>query len=351
MANPRTLYQIFVSSTYLDLRDERLAVTWAVLKTRNTPAGMEAFPATDDRGWKTIQRTIDDSDFYVLLLGFRYGSIDPESGLSWTHKEYQYAKSKGIPILVFLRDLNSTPGDQVEGDAKLRKKIEAFRTEVSKAHKYSAWRTADGLAGLVGDAINIAIQDNSDASNPRPGWIRGSNNAANVAGEMAVLLEENRRLRNQLAERDKLERAPLVTFEPAQMASSISSDAFVRRVYIQNICAHGIMIELDAVKWLWQAPGALIQCPEPLPRRERILTPGAKSLLSLFIKKSDILSIDRTNADSRQYDAIRVTVILTLTSKPYGITLTRSFALAGAILEPPEEVPSPLQPPGALPES
>src|SRR5690606_172577 len=100
----RPKYQVFISSTFVDLKEYREAATWAILKARHIPAGMETFPAADDRGWKTIQRTIDDSDYYVILVGARYGSLDRETGISWTEREYRYAVEKEIPVLPFLQD-------------------------------------------------------------------------------------------------------------------------------------------------------------------------------------------------------------------------------------------------------
>lgn len=46
MSQPR--YQIFVSSTFKDLREEREAVLNAILKLNQFPAGMELFPATNE---------------------------------------------------------------------------------------------------------------------------------------------------------------------------------------------------------------------------------------------------------------------------------------------------------------
>ena len=94
----RPKFQVFISSTYSDLREEREAVPWAVLTARHIPVGMEAL-ASDDRGWQTIKSAIDRSDYYILLLAGRYGSIDTD-GKSWTEKEYEYAVGRGIPILV-----------------------------------------------------------------------------------------------------------------------------------------------------------------------------------------------------------------------------------------------------------
>jgi len=59
-------YQIFISSTFLDLQDERQAVLKAILEIDHMPAGMELFPATDDTAWLLIRDVIDSSDYYIL---------------------------------------------------------------------------------------------------------------------------------------------------------------------------------------------------------------------------------------------------------------------------------------------
>jgi hypothetical protein len=43
---------------------------------------------------------LDRSDYYVVITAGRYGSIASD-WLSYTEKEFEYAKSKGIPILAF----------------------------------------------------------------------------------------------------------------------------------------------------------------------------------------------------------------------------------------------------------
>ena len=86
-------YQIFISSTFDDLKEERQAVIKGILELEHIPAGMELFPATDDEAWQLISEVINSSDYYVLVIGGRYGSLD-EEGLGYTQKEYEYAHSK-----------------------------------------------------------------------------------------------------------------------------------------------------------------------------------------------------------------------------------------------------------------
>ena len=68
-------YQIFISSTYEDLIEERRKVQDTILSMYQFPIGMEMFSADDKEQWEIIQETIDSSDYYVLIIGHRYGSI------------------------------------------------------------------------------------------------------------------------------------------------------------------------------------------------------------------------------------------------------------------------------------
>ena len=94
-------YQVFVSSTYEDLKDERRRVSDTLAKAGHIPVGMESFPAVDERQWEYIKRIIGRSDYYVVIVGGRYGRLAVDQ-LSYTEKEYEYAVELGIPVLAFL---------------------------------------------------------------------------------------------------------------------------------------------------------------------------------------------------------------------------------------------------------
>src|SRR5687768_4895989 len=96
----KTKFQVFVSSTYEDLKDERDQVLKAILEMGHIPVGMELFSAADEEQWELIKRQIDDSDYYLVLIAHRYGSRD--GSVSYTEKEYDYAVSKKIPTLGFI---------------------------------------------------------------------------------------------------------------------------------------------------------------------------------------------------------------------------------------------------------
>lgn len=91
-------FQVFISSTYTDLIEERQVAVESVLNAGHIPAGMELFKSGDRTQKEVIKKWIEDSDVYFLILGGRYGSIDPETKKSYTHWEYDYATNLGKPM-------------------------------------------------------------------------------------------------------------------------------------------------------------------------------------------------------------------------------------------------------------
>lgn len=192
-------YQVFVSATFEDIRAEREEVFWAVMRARQIPAGMELFSAADDRGWRTITRAIDDSDYYIVVVAGRYGSIDPEHGISWTEREYRYARSRGLKCLAFIQDestIVATKMDRGPDAAALQDHLRRFKGDLAGSHLVKRWTTKEDLAAKVGDALrNVMVDDEADGARPR-GWVRGGDVMA-TSEELARLSRENHELRVQ----------------------------------------------------------------------------------------------------------------------------------------------------------
>lgn len=190
-----TKYQVFISSTYNDLIDERDSVIKAILELYHIPIGMEMFSAEDEEQWEIIRRTIEVSDYYILILGLRYGSTTTDD-ISFTQKEYEYALEKKIPILAFLMSEN-TPLSKDKRDDDLSK-IRQFREAVLKNTKMSQfWETKDQLAKNVSVSLMKQIMQK-----PAVGWIRGDKLRADEAlvEELSILSKENRELRERITE-------------------------------------------------------------------------------------------------------------------------------------------------------
>lgn len=175
-------YQVFVSSTSLDLKEERREVIEALLSMDCIPAGMELFPAADDDQFTLIKRVIDQCDYYIVILAGRYGSVHPTEGKSYTRLEYEYAVSKKKPTIAFLHsDPGKLAADKSETDPARLKQLNDFR-ELAKTRLCKYWDSKDSLVRSVFQSLFHLIRDK-----PAGGWVR----ADEIYDETAVLKLKN----------------------------------------------------------------------------------------------------------------------------------------------------------------
>lgn len=192
-------YQVFISSTYEDLKDERDQVIKAVLEMGHIPVGMEMFSAADEQQWQIIARHIDESDYYAVIIAHRLGSLTTE-GVSYTRKEYEYARSKGIPCLGFvITPSASWPADRVDTNPTQVVALKEFKSLIQEKPVHF-WSHAEDLHGK----FSISLMKSLTAQ-PRDGWIRASDATAGPAAtaEVIRLSAENGELRGKLAKAEK----------------------------------------------------------------------------------------------------------------------------------------------------
>ena len=184
----RRKWQVFVSSTYSDLIQERQACVEAILRAGHIPAGMELFSAGSESQLEIIMRWIDDSDIYVLILGGRYGSIEPKSGISYTEIEYNYAFLKNKPIVtIILSDLYLDTKVQKDG----KKTLELVNGTLLEKFKNTA---LSRISRMVDNEIEIKLtilESLSDIQNRNDikGWVKESD-----LKELSTLINRNQEL-------------------------------------------------------------------------------------------------------------------------------------------------------------
>lgn len=211
-------YQVFVSSTFLDLQEERQEVMQALLELDCMRSGMELFPATNDDQWSLIKQVIDDSDYYIVVLAGRYGSISP-TGLSYTEMEYRYALETGKPIIGFVHNaVEDIPAKYSEGNPETKEKLENFRDLVQKKH-CKFWSSPADLGSQVSRSLMKLIK-----SHPAVGWVR----ANLVPNESAV--HEMLALRRKIEELEQ-EIASAGATEPQRAANLAKGDDEFRISY------------------------------------------------------------------------------------------------------------------------
>ena len=210
-------YQVFVSSTYEDLQEERKAVMEALLQMNCFPVGMEYFNAADDSQWDVITSLSDECDYYVLIVAGRYGSIDEASGISYTQKEYEYAVKKNVPVISFVyKDINQLPSGKVEHNPDVLKKLEEFKNEIGKK-LWQTWDNKDSLASAVVLSLNKLIK-----SKPRTGWVRYVSLTAEANKQILELKEENEALKAKLKQVEDEDPKGIEEFQQGDDVVSIS---------------------------------------------------------------------------------------------------------------------------------
>jgi Domain of unknown function (DUF4062) len=187
-------FQVFVSSTYADLREERAKVLQTLMEMDCIPAGMEMFPASDEEQWEFIKKVIDDCDYYLLIIGGRYGTLTPE-GISYTEKEYHYAVEKGVKVIALLhQDPDAIPAGKTDKDPDLQAKLLEFRNQVADGRLVKFWSNATELPGLVSLSLSKTIK-----TYPAVGWVRASQaTSQELLSEINDLRKENIDLKTAL---------------------------------------------------------------------------------------------------------------------------------------------------------
>jgi hypothetical protein len=172
-------YQVFISSTYADLQEERALLMQVLPSMGCLPVGMDAHPA-GGMTLSTIKKMIDDCDYYVALLGSRYGTLSP-SGVSYTHVEYVYASTKQKPILVLMHDAPERRALELqERTMEGKLKFNDFRQLLMKGN-CTRWGDAKDLEYAIRRALPTLID-----AKPASGWVKATT-LANPDTEKEVL--------------------------------------------------------------------------------------------------------------------------------------------------------------------
>nr|NJM03987.1 DUF4062 domain-containing protein [Desulfobacula sp.] len=192
-------YQVFVSSTYADLKEERQHVLQALMEMDCIPAGMELFPAADEEQWEFIKKVIDDCDYYLLIIGGRYGSTTSD-GISYTEKEFDYAVNKGLKVVALIHGApEDIPFGKSEQDPTLREKLLKFKDKVMDGRLVKFWKSVEELPGLVALSLTKTIK-----THPAVGWVRASNVASeNLLLEINELRKLNSDQQTKISELEK----------------------------------------------------------------------------------------------------------------------------------------------------
>lgn len=233
-------YQFFISSTYIDLVEERKEVIQALLELDCIPVGMELFPAANEDQWTLIKELIDTCDYYLLIVGGRYGSLN-SSGISYTQMEYEYAISKGIPVIAFTHAKpEEIPVGKTDKDPNKNKKLSEF-LELVRKKMCKSYENPQDLGSVASRSIIKLIK-----KHPAIGWVRANNlTSAESSREILELKKQIEELETKLYKQKNF--APQGSEDLEQ-----GDDAFeLKYHYVDNIWQSMLNAEDGSIEFTW----------------------------------------------------------------------------------------------------
>jgi|GEM_PF-907966 len=233
-------FQVFVSSTFRDLIDARQQVIQALLSIDCFPIAMEYFPAHYDRQWEYIQPLIKSADYFICIVGGKYGSTDGE-GISYTHREYLFALECGVPVAGFYhQEPRKLPADCVEDTDEGKRRLQEF-INVVKNRLSKGWKSPEQLSGLVTATILQLSRK------PRPGWVRGDSKSIEYL-QLKVAHGDAERKISELQE--QAARGPIKTYRDydhaildveaayTRAAKECEESGNVLKIRLMGVCLH-----------------------------------------------------------------------------------------------------------------
>ncbi len=165
--------RIFLSSTFVDLKDFREKVLDRLRRAQSVVVAMEDYAAFDERPADKCLADVASCDIYIGVLGRRYGYVpldDNPEQLSITEMEYRRAGNPGPgkpPLKRLMFQLDPAAGwpdehsDARTGENGAGARIDRFRTDVSARHGIQTFREPEELAGLVLESLLAMLQPES----------------------------------------------------------------------------------------------------------------------------------------------------------------------------------------------
>lgn len=172
--------RVFVSSTYEDMLPYREAVTNALMSIEQLPIGMEHFVSSPNNPLDDCLADIRRSQIYIVVVGMKYGSIDAETGKSFTELEYDEAIKNNIPVLAFVIDEKKQPILPIYVDTgESAEKLKRFKARIDE-RMTQRFTTADNLKDLVVRSVNAQVKrftetaDSEQVDNTEEEYIKGA---------------------------------------------------------------------------------------------------------------------------------------------------------------------------------
>ena len=150
---------IFLSSTYEDLKEYREKEIDVIVSLKQTFEGMEFFGADNRTPLDVCLDKLSYCQIYVCIIGMRYGSVEKNSGKSYTEIEYERARELGLPCYVYIIDEENAriPPKYVERNEGATK-LDAFKNQLRSNHVCKKFASPVDLAEALQHDLPSALE-------------------------------------------------------------------------------------------------------------------------------------------------------------------------------------------------
>ncbi len=142
---------VFVSSTYVDLQPERIAVRDGLMRLGARFSGMEYFGSDPERPVAVCLGWVAKADLYVGIVAHRCGVL-VDDDTSMTRREYDEARRLNLPTLIYIKDSSAmvTPTrEYVDFEPKYRRLLTEFKEHLLQENAVQFFVNPDELASRV----------------------------------------------------------------------------------------------------------------------------------------------------------------------------------------------------------
>jgi hypothetical protein len=145
---------VFLSSTYEDLKTHRTELRKTIEGLPLPFIGMEDFHPNEQLPVEFIRGELKKAGIYFGVLGMRYGSIDPATGLSMTELEYRQAVVDKKKLCVFLiADDAPITVRMVDSSAEGFGRLVSLKKEILATRTCGFFRTVEDLTNHALDVL------------------------------------------------------------------------------------------------------------------------------------------------------------------------------------------------------
>jgi nucleotide-binding universal stress UspA family protein len=155
---------VFLCSTFTDLTEEREQILRAIQKLQLQHDSMEFFGARTNQAIETCLEEVRRSDFLVVVVGHKYGSIVPNRDLSFSEAEYVEGHRLSKPCLVYIRsDEVPVLPKFVERDPDNLRRLERWKSILRERHTVAHFTDPNDLALQVSADISRTVHSLQEA--------------------------------------------------------------------------------------------------------------------------------------------------------------------------------------------